>query len=186
MENKLENGKVYFPIGKTVLGSGAIESFIMFEATEEKFVPIRGMILRNGIRNGYDIRGFSGRTINTNSYFKRVRDIEETEGTKPQWLVYRKDIIKRETRYRLVSEEGEKKVLTRAELNKFLDDGNVVLGTLKAEPCKKNPSGWRVTADLIISVNGDEPNTSNGRLKKLPTPEEIDEKIKRETGVVLK
>ena len=186
MENKLENGKVYFPIGKTVLGSGAIESFIMFEATEEKFVPIRTGILKNGIKNGYDIRGFSGKNGSRNSYFKNVRDIEETEGTKPQWLVYRKDIIKRETKYRLVSEEGEKKVLTRAELNKFLDDGNVVLGTLKADPCNKNPSGWRVTGDLIISVNGDEPNTSNGRLKKLPTPEEIDEKIRKETGVVLK
>lgn len=134
LDNRMESGKIYFPVAKTLLTNGHIESIIMFEATEEKFIPIRAREVKNGIKNGYDIRGFSGNTLLPTTYYRYIRNAESEGDGKPQWLVYRKDIIKRKAKFRLVSEDNQRLYLTREELIAFLNDGNVVLGTMKVEP----------------------------------------------------
>lgn len=157
----------YYPIGKlytdvrdneTEGTKKHVNRYILYDAIGEEFVTIANRKLRKALDEGYDIRGFCGSNIKTTSYYSKIRDIdavvdglENGEDIKPQWLVYRKDIRNLQTTYRLVSEAGEHKVLTKPELMKFCED-NVVIGT-RLTINKLGQACWAITSSLIVSVN---------------------------------
>lgn len=157
----------YYPIGKLYTDvrdnetdgtKKHVNRYILYDAIGEEFVTIANRKLRKALDDGYDIRGFCGSNIKTTSYYSKIRDIDAVvdgiangEDIKPQWLVYRKDIKNLETTYRLVSEAGEHKVLTKAELMKFCED-NVVIGTRQTIN-KLGQSCWAIASSLIVQVN---------------------------------
>lgn len=168
----LGEGKVYFPMGKILReSSNRTEAFILFEATEKQFITLPPKTLRQAIANGYDIRGFASGYGNCsmlgNSYFRNLR-IFNNASSKPQWLVFMKEIVARETFYRLISEDNEEKRMTREELVDFINDGNEVLGT------KKLNGKVIITSSIIVRVNGGAVCKNKFAVKKLPRATDLD------------
>ena len=160
--------KVYYPVGIIKRESGRIDKVVLFEASEEKFVALSPKILRSGEANGYDIRGFQKGSTHPDSFFNKIRVLNE-DGTAPQWVLYRKDLIARKMVYYLVSEDGEKRQMNRQELEAFMDAGNVVLGAKY-----HGKKGWQITSQLVMNVNNSELNTSMGTIKRIPRAAELE------------